>query len=87
MLTQYGIYDQIYRPTEIESSIKHNEKPIPSKGAKPPQGKLEARASKLEKGVGGLFRKLEKKYGLCPYFLPWFLVFGNDLMLDEATCM
>ena len=63
MQTQYGIHDQIYRPTEIESSIKHNEKPIASTGPKPPQGKLEARASKLEKGVGGLFKKLEKKYG------------------------
>lgn len=61
--TQYSIHDQVYRPTEIESNIKHHEKPIPSVGAKPPQGKLEARANKIEKGMGGLFKKLEKKYG------------------------
>ena len=27
------------------------------------KGKLEARANKLEKGVGGFLKKLEKKYG------------------------
>ena len=59
----YGVHQQVYRPTEIENSIKHNEKPIAVVGAKPPQGKLEARASQLEKGVGGFLKKLEKKYG------------------------
>lgn len=56
----HSIHSQVYRPTEIESNTKHHDKP----GApKPPSGKLEARANKLEKGVGGFLKKLEKKYG------------------------
>lgn len=61
--SDHGIHSQVYRPTEVESTIKHNDKPVASSGGVPPPGKLEARANKLEKGVGGFLKKLEKKYG------------------------
>lgn len=56
--TDYSIHQQVYRPTENESSTKHNEKP-----AKAPSGKLEQRAGQLERGMTGLLKKLEKKIG------------------------
>jgi hypothetical protein len=57
LMTDYSIHQQVYRPTETEANMKHN-KPL-----KPPRGKLEDRADKLEKGVGGFLKKLEKKIG------------------------
>lgn len=54
----YSIHQQVYRPTEGEAAVKHN-----SGKTKPPRGKLEERAGQLEKGVGGLLKKLEKKIG------------------------
>lgn len=57
IMTDYSIHTQIYRPTEGESAVKTR------KPAKPPAGKLEARAGKVEKGVNGLLKKLEKKIG------------------------
>lgn len=56
MMTDYSIHSQIYRPTEGESKVK-------TKKVKPPAGNLEARAGKVEKGVNGLLKKLEKKVG------------------------
>jgi hypothetical protein len=50
----YNIHHQIYRPTEDEAAVKH--KPM-----KPPSGKLEDGAQKLEKGVTSFLKKLEKK--------------------------
>lgn len=61
MNNDHSMHSQVYRPTEIESSIKHHDKPVASNAQ--PSGKLEARASKLEKGVGGFLKKLEKKIG------------------------
>lgn len=55
-MTDYSIHSQVYRPTEGEYKVK-------SKPAKPPAGKLEARAGQVEKGVNGLLKKLEKKIG------------------------
>lgn len=55
----YSIHTQLYRPTETEA--KMNTKP--SKAEKQPSGKLEARAGKVEKGVNGLLKRLEKKIG------------------------
>jgi len=52
----YGIHQQVYRPTEGEAMGKQ-------KTSKPPRGKLEERAGQLEKGVGGFLKKLEKKIG------------------------
>jgi len=56
--TDYAVHQQVYRPTETEASVKHNEKPL-----KAPTGKFEARAGQLERGMTGLFKKLEKKIG------------------------
>jgi len=58
LTTDYSIHQQVYRPTANEASTKHHEKP-----AKAPTGKLEQRADRLERGVTGLFKKLEKKIG------------------------
>jgi hypothetical protein len=52
----YSIHHQVYRPTEGEAAVKY-------KPAKEPRGKLEDSAVKLEKGVTGLLKKLEKKIG------------------------
>lgn len=57
MMTDYSIHQQIYRPTEGEAKVKTK------KHAKPPAGKLEARAGRVETGVNGLLKKLEKKIG------------------------
>ena len=56
MMTDYPIHSQVYRPTEGEHKVK-------TKPAKPPAGKLEARAGQLEKGMNGLLKRLEKKIG------------------------
>jgi len=56
LTTDYSIHQQVYRPTEGESAIKN-------KPAKAPAGKFEKNAGHLEKGVSGLLKKFEKKYG------------------------
>jgi hypothetical protein len=53
----YSIHQQVYRPTEDEAA--HHK----AKAVKPPKGKLEARAGQVERGVGSLLKKLEKKMG------------------------
>ena len=53
---EYSIHHQVYRPTEGEAAVKY-------KPGKDPRGKLEDSAVKLEKGVTGFLKKLEKKYG------------------------
>lgn len=62
--TDYSIHQQVYRPTESEAAhgktAKSGKTP---QAAKTPRGKLEDRAEKLEKGVGSLLKKLEKKIG------------------------
>lgn len=58
LMTDYSVHQQVYRPTTNEASTQHHEKP-----AKAPTGKLEQRASQLERGMTGLFKKLEKKIG------------------------
>lgn len=52
----YAIHHQLYRPTEGEAAVKY-------KPAKEPRGKLEDSAVKLEKGMTGFLKKLEKKIG------------------------
>ena len=58
-MNDYGIHSQVYRPTEGEAQLKHKG----SKVAKGPRGKLEENAGRLEKGVTGILKKFEKKYG------------------------
>jgi hypothetical protein len=55
--SDYSIHQQVYRPTEGEATGKA------AKAPKPPRGKLEERAGRLEKVGGSLFKKLEKKIG------------------------
>lgn len=59
LMNDYSIHSQLYRPTEVEAA--QNAKPV--KQAKPASGKMEARAGKMEKGVNGLLKRLEKKIG------------------------
>ncbi|MCJ1259006.1 hypothetical protein MMC24_006840 [Lignoscripta atroalba] len=58
----YGIHQQLYRPTENEMHGHGSHKPS---GAGPGQqpGKYEQRAEKVEKGVNRFLRKLEKRMG------------------------
>ncbi|KAI9743780.1 MAG: hypothetical protein M1818_002514 [Claussenomyces sp. TS43310] len=53
---EYAVHQQIYRPTEGEAAVKGHKTP------KEPRGKLEDSAVRLEKGVTGFLKKLEKKY-------------------------
>jgi hypothetical protein len=57
LMNDYSIHHQLYRPTEDEAA--HHK----AKAAKPPRGRLEQRAGQVEKGVGSLLKKLEKKIG------------------------
>ncbi|KAL2074070.1 hypothetical protein VTL71DRAFT_7848 [Oculimacula yallundae] len=56
LMTDYSIHQQVYRPTE-------NEAYKPKKEPKAPRGNLEKRAGQIEKGIGGIFKKIEKKIG------------------------
>jgi hypothetical protein len=56
-MNDYSIHQQVYRPTEDEAA--HHK----AKAMKPPRGRLEQRAGQVEKGVGSLLKKLEKKIG------------------------
>lgn len=53
---EYAVHQQVYRPTEGEAIPKAHRIP------KEPRGKLEDSAAKLEKGVTGFLKKLEKRY-------------------------
>jgi hypothetical protein len=69
LMTDYSVHQQVYRPTEDETisrGYKQRKKEAAAAAAvaaKGPRGKLEDRADKLERGVGSLFKKLEKKIG------------------------
>lgn len=52
------MHQQLYRPTEHEASIKDHER-VGSSEKKSNMGK---RAEKLEKGIGGFLKKLDKKF-------------------------
>jgi len=52
----YGIHQQIYRPTEGEAAVKTKPQ------GEPPTSKLGQNAARLEKGVTGFLKKFEKKY-------------------------
>lgn len=56
----YSVHQQIYRPTETEAV---NAQYV--NGVKPPEpkGKLEENAGRLERGVSGMLKKFEKKFG------------------------
>ncbi|KIX06676.1 uncharacterized protein Z518_04652 [Rhinocladiella mackenziei CBS 650.93] len=56
----YDVHHQVYRPTETEHHTHHHSKP--SRTSSNPQNKP-SQAERLEKGVGKLFKKIEKKIG------------------------
>jgi hypothetical protein len=57
--TDYGIHQQLYRPTNQEHAAKY--------GVYKPKveshSKLGQNAERLERGVTGMFKKFEKKFG------------------------
>lgn len=58
---EYGVHHQVYRPTEAESAKygRNNHEMKPGAG----RGRLEENAGRLERGVTGMFKKFEKKFG------------------------
>lgn len=61
----YDIHQQVYRPTEAEAS-SHGRKPRVNSNHSGSMDRLdrkESRGEKVEKGVGRLFKKIEKKIG------------------------
>ncbi|KAI2638635.1 hypothetical protein GGS21DRAFT_509268 [Xylaria nigripes] len=54
----YSIHQQLYRPTESEHTAKHGYKPKADG-----QSKLGQNAERLERGVTGMLKKFEKKFG------------------------
>lgn len=54
----YSIHQQAYRPTEMEANKYKG-----YAGKQDPSGKMEQNMGRLEKGVTGMFRKFEKKFG------------------------
>lgn len=57
----YSIHQQVYRPTESESAGGH--KPHAYVPKQEPKGKVEENVGRLEKGVSGMLKKFEKKFG------------------------
>lgn len=53
---EYAIHQQAYRPMEGEQSVKYGPK-------KEVRGRLEENAGRLEKGVTGMLKRFEKKFG------------------------
>lgn len=53
---EYGIHQQVYRPMEGEGATKYTPK-------KEVRGKIEENAGRLEKGVTGMLKRFEKKFG------------------------
>ena len=58
-MNDYSIHQQLYRPTENEANMKHNQQIKPSKKGT----RVEASAGAVEKSVTGFLKKLEKKIG------------------------
>lgn len=52
----YGIHRQAYRPTEGEAAVKYTPK-------KEVRGRLEENAGRVERGVTGMLKRFEKKFG------------------------
>ncbi|PHH92477.1 hypothetical protein CDD83_7225 [Cordyceps sp. RAO-2017] len=56
----YSIHQQVYRPTEVELGPNS---PQPYQPKQEPRGRLEENAGRLERGVTGMLKKFEKKFG------------------------
>lgn len=57
---EYNIHQQAYRPTEGEVAARGYKA---AKKEREPRGRLEENAGRLERGVTGMFKKFEKKFG------------------------
>ena len=57
----YDVHSQVYRPTESEAHKHKHRKASENIGQQP--GKLEQKAEKVEKGIGRLLKRVEKKIG------------------------
>ncbi|KAI6783169.1 uncharacterized protein J7T54_000671 [Emericellopsis cladophorae] len=58
----YSIHQQAYRPTESEATIAAQTAQYGYQKPEP-RSKLEENTARLEKGVSGMFKKFEKKFG------------------------
>ncbi|CZR35356.1 uncharacterized protein FPRO_00521 [Fusarium proliferatum ET1] len=58
---EYSIHQQVYRPTQTELANSEIYSFAPK--TKEPRGKLEENAGRLERGVTGMLKKFEKKFG------------------------
>ena len=56
----YDVHQQVYRPTEAEGTSHHHKKPSRSSTV---DNRKPSTADKVEKGVGRLFKKIEKRIG------------------------
>lgn len=54
--SEYAIHQQAYRPAEGEAAVQYG-------GKKEVRGRLEENAGRLEKGVTGMLKRFEKKFG------------------------
>ncbi|KAH7153013.1 hypothetical protein EDB81DRAFT_881962 [Dactylonectria macrodidyma] len=57
----YSVHQQVYRPTQTE--MANSELHPYSQKTTEPRGKLEENAGRLERGVSGMLKKFEKKFG------------------------
>lgn len=63
-MNDYSIHSQVYRPTEGEIAMRGKKaKEKQEKKKDQERGKLEQKADKVEKGLGSLFKRVEKKIG------------------------
>ncbi|KAI1423196.1 hypothetical protein F5Y12DRAFT_758610 [Xylaria sp. FL1777] len=60
LATDYSIHQQMYRPTEQEHAAKYADYKPKTEG----HSKLGQNAERLERGVTGMFKKFEKKFGV-----------------------
>ncbi|KAK7421692.1 hypothetical protein QQZ08_009866 [Neonectria magnoliae] len=57
----YSVHQQVYRPTQTEMNNPDSYSYVPPKNEG--KGKLEENAGRLERGVSGMLKKFEKKFG------------------------
>lgn len=57
--SDFSVHQQVYRPTESEALGAQ----FPQGQGREPRGKLEENAGRLERGMTGMFKKFEKKFG------------------------
>ncbi|KFH46437.1 hypothetical protein ACRE_027480 [Hapsidospora chrysogenum ATCC 11550] len=57
--SDYSIHQQMYRPTEAEAANAAGA----SEPKREPRGRLEENAGRVERGVSGMLKKFEKKFG------------------------